>query len=413
MHDGIFPRDCRTRLHLRPGDLRVPPQALAALRHEVVDSALAVLVSRIPVLHRRVADLRVVQRHQLNHRRMQLILISHRSRAAFEVAYVRALFSHNQRPLKLTRFRRVDAEVRRQFHRTAHSLRHIHKRPIAEHRRVQGSIEIVRVRHNRSEILLHQVRMLLHRFGKRAEDHARFGQLCLERRCNRHRVEDRIHGYIGKQLLLGQRNPQLLVRAQNLRVYLVEAGQLLLLLRRRVVRDVLVVNWRKLHVGPLWLRVRPLLARPVAVRAQTPFQHELRLVLLRGDQPDHVLAQPLRNTVFLNVGDKAPLVFLTRQLVDDIHISAHASLPNPLSALDRISARLAYWLFGRSRAARPGTPPRPNIRLKQSYISVPRLPRAFNPPKTTPLSIDIRMRPHPATLHQKGPRKPLIWFGNS
>ena len=42
--------------------------AIAALGHEVVDAALAVLVAGVPVLHRGIFDLGAVEGHQLDHR---------------------------------------------------------------------------------------------------------------------------------------------------------------------------------------------------------------------------------------------------------------------------------------------------------------------------------------------------------
>ena len=289
MQDGYFhviAEPVSTCVHeifeLRPG-------ALAALGHEVVDPALAVLVAGIPVLHRRVVDLRVVQRHQLHHRRVQLILVAHRRRAAFQVAHVRALLGHNQRPLELPRLRRVDAEVRRQLHRAAHALRHIHKRSIAEHRRIQRRIEVVRVRHHRPQILLHQFRMLLHRLRKRAEDHARFGQLRLERRRHAHAVEHRIHRHVGQQLLLRQRNPQLLVRPQNLRIQLVQARSAASSASAPSSRRCSGNRSAGTSRSPTRLGVRLLRATPSAIRLQPPFQHELGLASSSRDQPDHVL----------------------------------------------------------------------------------------------------------------------------
>src|SRR5439155_9055345 len=61
----ILPGDRRAGLDLRPGDLGIRAQALAALGDEVVDAALTFLVARIPVLDRRVLDGGVVERHQL------------------------------------------------------------------------------------------------------------------------------------------------------------------------------------------------------------------------------------------------------------------------------------------------------------------------------------------------------------
>ena len=77
------------------------PGALAALGDEVVDAALAFLVAGIPVLHGRVLDRRVVERDQLDHRGVQLVLVAHRRRAAFEVADVRAFLGDDQRALEL------------------------------------------------------------------------------------------------------------------------------------------------------------------------------------------------------------------------------------------------------------------------------------------------------------------------
>ena len=96
--------------------------ANAALRHKVVDAALAVLVARVPVLNRGVLDFRLVQRHQFDHGRVQLVLVALRRRAPFEVANVAAFIRHNQRALKLARAGFVDAEVGAQLHGASHAL---------------------------------------------------------------------------------------------------------------------------------------------------------------------------------------------------------------------------------------------------------------------------------------------------
>ena len=62
------------------------PLQHAALGDEVVDAALAVLVAGVPVLDRRVLDGRVVERHQLDDRGVQLVLVALGRGAAFEVA---------------------------------------------------------------------------------------------------------------------------------------------------------------------------------------------------------------------------------------------------------------------------------------------------------------------------------------
>src|SRR3990172_1770590 len=86
----ILPGDGRPGLDLGPGDLRVHAQALAALGHEVVDAAPAFPVAGIPVLDRRVLDRGVVERDQLDDRRVQLVQIADRRRAALEIAHRRA-----------------------------------------------------------------------------------------------------------------------------------------------------------------------------------------------------------------------------------------------------------------------------------------------------------------------------------
>src|SRR6195256_3334726 len=87
----IFPGDGRAGLDLSPGDLRIVAAAIATLGDEIVDAALAFGIAGVPVLHRRIFDLGVVQRNQLNHGGVQLVLVALRRGAAFEVADISAL----------------------------------------------------------------------------------------------------------------------------------------------------------------------------------------------------------------------------------------------------------------------------------------------------------------------------------
>ena len=124
-------------------------------------------VARIPVLDGRILDLGVVERDQLDHRGMQLVLVAHRRGAAFEIADVGALVGDDQRALELAGVLLVDAEIGRQLHRAAHARRHVDERAVGEHRRIQRGEEVVGHRHDGAEILLHQLGMLADRLRDR------------------------------------------------------------------------------------------------------------------------------------------------------------------------------------------------------------------------------------------------------
>src|SRR5450755_189735 len=124
---------------------------------------------------------------------MQLILIAHRRRATFEVAYVRALIGDDERALELPGVERIDAKIRGELHRRAYALRDIHEGAVSEDRGVERRVEIVGVRDYRAQILFDQVRMRAYRFGERAEDDAGSGQACLEGGCDRDTVEHGVH----------------------------------------------------------------------------------------------------------------------------------------------------------------------------------------------------------------------------
>src|SRR6202042_698089 len=93
--------DRRAGLHLRPGDVCVAAAALAALGDEVVDAADAVGIAGVPVLYRGVLDVRVIERDQLHHRGVQLVLVALRRAAALQVGYVAAAVGDDQGALEL------------------------------------------------------------------------------------------------------------------------------------------------------------------------------------------------------------------------------------------------------------------------------------------------------------------------
>ena len=188
---------------------------------------LPVLVARIPVLHRRIFDLGVFQRHQLDHRGMQLVLVAHRRGAAFEIGDVGAFVGDDQRAFELAGLAGVDAEIGGKLHRAAHALGHIDEGAVGEHRRIQRGEEIVGHRHDGAQIFAHQVGIIADGFGDRAEDHARLVQLFLEGGGDRDGIEHRVHRHAGQQLLLGQRNAELLVGLEQLGIDFVQALVLL------------------------------------------------------------------------------------------------------------------------------------------------------------------------------------------
>ena len=151
---------------------------------------------------------------------------------------------------------------------------------------------------------LHQLRMLADRLRDRHEDHAGLLQLLLEGGRDRDRIEHGIDrdaalafgaDHAGQHFLLAQWNAEFFVGPENLRIDLVERGQFLLL-RRRVVIEVLIVDLRIMDARPL----RLLHGQPAAIGLQPPLQHPGRLVLLCGNEADGIFRQPARGLVGLD-----------------------------------------------------------------------------------------------------------------
>ena len=127
--------------------------ALAALGDEVVDATSPFGVARIPVLHGRVLDLGALESDELDHRRVQLVLVAHRRGAALEVAHVRALLGDDEGPFELAGVGGIDAEVGGQLHRAVHALGDVAERAVGEHRGVERGEEVVPVGNDRAEVL--------------------------------------------------------------------------------------------------------------------------------------------------------------------------------------------------------------------------------------------------------------------
>src|SRR5262249_28551329 len=131
----VLPGDGGSRLDLRPRDLRVGSETIAALRDEVIDAAFTVLVARVPVLDSGVFDGGVVQSDELDDGGVKLVLVPHGGRAALEITDRRTFVRDDQSALELTCVAGVDAEIGRQLHRTANALRDVRERSVAEDRR--------------------------------------------------------------------------------------------------------------------------------------------------------------------------------------------------------------------------------------------------------------------------------------
>ena len=117
---GVLPGNGRASLDLGPRQFRVVALAHAALGHEIVDTAFALLVAWIPVLYGRVFHLGPVVHHNLDDGGVQLVLVAHGGGTPFEVAHIAVVVGHDERALELAGVGRVDAEVGRKLHGTAH-----------------------------------------------------------------------------------------------------------------------------------------------------------------------------------------------------------------------------------------------------------------------------------------------------
>jgi len=185
-----------------------------------------------------------LERDKFDHRRVQLVLVTHRRRAALEVAHIGALLGDDEGPFELAGIGGVDAEVGGELHRATHALGDVAERSVGERRRVERREEVVPVGDDRAEVLAHEIWMVLDGFGEGAEDDAGLGKLLLEGRGDRHRVDDRVHRHAAEALLLREGDPELVEHRPQLGVDLVEARQCGLGLGRCVVADVLIIDGR-------------------------------------------------------------------------------------------------------------------------------------------------------------------------
>ena len=309
----VFPGNGATCFDLGPRQLAVVATAQASLGHQVVDAALTVLVAGVPVLDGTVLDFGTVLDDNLDDSGMQLVLVTHGGSATLEIGDIGIVIGNDERTLKLARLCRIDAEIGGQFHRATHALGNIDKRAVAEDCRIQGSIEIVGIRHHFAQVLAHQVRIVLHRLADGAEDDAQLGQSLAIGRLDAHAVHHGVHSHTAQSQLFLQRDAQLVECLLQFRVNLLFLASLLLS-RSGIVADVLIVDSGHMDMAPR----RSLQGQPVAVGFQAEFQQPLGLTLQGGDAAHHILVKSLGDDLGLNVGHKAVLVLGLRRVLYDL-----------------------------------------------------------------------------------------------
>ena len=240
--------------------------------------------------------------------------------------------------------------------------------------------------------------MFVDRFRDRHEQHAGLGQFRLERGGDRNRIEhgiDRDASQRGavlrflailpdvvarlldaeQRFALAQRNAELFVGAQNLGVDLVERFWPVLLLRRRVVVEVLIVDRAVLDLGPF----RLLHGQPALIGVEPPGEHPVRLALLARDETHRVHRQALRGLVGFDQRLKTILVLIdvdAPDLIDGLLYCRHSSLRSRFQG-----PRVGFVGYGRCPVSghpiygRLNGSNRPGIRSVMQPVRLPCLPR--------------------------------------
>ena len=165
--------------------------------------------------------------------------------------------------------------------------------------------------------------MLLHSLRERAEDNAGLRELFLEGRGDRDAVENGVNGHAGQPGALVQRDTELVIGFQQLRIDFVEAlGAVFIRFGRRVVRDFLEVDGRVVHMRPF----RLLHIEPLAIGAQPPFEHELGFILARRYGANDVLVEAGRQALGFDIGDETVLVSPVDELFEIFLFCCHGQL---------------------------------------------------------------------------------------
>ena len=244
--------------------------------------------------------------HNLDDGGVQLVLVAHGGGTPLEVAHIAVVVGHDERALELAGVGRIDAEVGRQLHGTAHPLGDVDKRTVAKDGRVEGGKEVVAIRHDRPQVAFHQIGVVFHRLAERAEDNPQLGQFLAEGGAHRHTVHHGIDGHTRELHLLFERDAQFVEGLAQLGVHLLEALGSRLGLGRSVVANGLIVDFGNRQVGP----VGHLEGFPVGIRLEAEVEQPLGFALLLRDVANNLLAQTFGDNIGLDVGHETVFILI-------------------------------------------------------------------------------------------------------
>ena len=200
---------------------------------------------------------------------MQLVLIAHRCRTAFQIRNITVVIGNNQRTFKLSGICRIDTEISRKFHRTTYSLGNIDKRAVTKYSRVQGCKEIIAIAHHGTKVFFHQIRMLAYGFTHGTENNSLFHQCFLKGCLYRNRVHHSIDCHSAQRHLLFQWNTQFIKCLHQFRIDFVHALRTFLLLSRvGIIRNGLIIYFRNIEMSPC----RHFHCQPMTISFQTELQ---------------------------------------------------------------------------------------------------------------------------------------------
>ena len=174
------------------------------------------------------------------------------------------------------------------------------------------------------EVLADQIGMVAQCLRDRAEDDALLGQRLAESGLHRDGVHHGIDCNACQCHLLLERNAQFVERALELGIDLVHRAEGFLRLGRRIIDDVLKIDFGDVQVGPRGRLER----QPMAVGRHAPLGHPLRLALPGRNLAHDLLREPLAEQFGFDVGRKAVFVFLIPDVLQDIAFVFCHSKPN-------------------------------------------------------------------------------------